>query len=142
MRHGKGSRGLVGITLRPKTVKQWALSLHACAQVLLDLEKMRERERCKDQVTHKEELSGRIKSDQLERKKIREMLQSTLHPLDMKGNLDGLVNIYSGAISPMTVNVDDALLIGKKQKDNFNESLRNGFYQPIKKEVTTMAVTK
>ena len=44
MRHGKGSRGLDGITLRPNTVKQWALSLHACAQVSLDLEEMWARE--------------------------------------------------------------------------------------------------
>ena len=70
------------------------------------------------------------------------MLESTLHPLDMKENSDGLVNIYSGAISSRTVNVEDALEIGKKQKDNFNVSLPNGFYQPIKKEITTMAIAK
>ena len=40
------------------------------------------------------------------------------------------------------MNVDDALLIGNKHKDHFIDSLPDGFYQPIKKEVTTMAVTK
>ena len=129
-------------TLRPKTVKQWALSLHACAQVLLDLETMRDREKCKDQVTHKEELPGRIKSDHIDRLKIRKGLSSMIHPIDVKENSDKLINIYSGAISPKTVNVDDALLIGNKQKNNFIVSLPDGFYQPIKKEVTTMAVTK
>ena len=43
MRHGKGPRGLVGITLKPKAVKQWSLSLHACSQILQDLEEMRSR---------------------------------------------------------------------------------------------------
>ena len=89
---------------------------------------MRERENCRDQITHKEEFPGRIKSDQIDRGKIRIMLESTLHPLDMKENSDGLVNIYSGAISLRTVNVEDALEIGKKQKDNLNDSLPNGFY--------------
>ena len=116
MRHGKGSRGLVGITLQPKTVKQWALSLHACAQILLDLEKMRDRERCKDQLRHKEELPGRIKSDQIDRSKIRKMLDTMIHPLDIMETPDELINIYTGAISLKAVNIDDALSMGTKQK--------------------------
>ena len=138
MRHGKGSRGLVGITLQPKSVKQWALSLHACAQVLLDLEKMRDRERCKDQLRHKEELPGRIKSDQIDRSKIRKMLDTMIHPLDIMETPDELLNIYTGAISPKAVNIDDALSIGTKQKIDFIDSLPDGFHQSLKKEVTSM----
>ena len=114
--------------------------MHACAQVLLDLEEMRGRENCRGQITHKEEFPGRIKSDQIDRGKIRKTVESTLHPLDMNENPDGLVNNYSGSISFRTVNVDDALEIGKKQQDNFNDSLPNGFYQPVKKAITKKSV--
>ena len=38
--------------------------------------------------------------------------------------------------------MDNALEIGNKQKDNFNEGLPNGFFQLLTKEITTMAVTK
>ena len=54
---------------------------------------MRDRESRKNQVSHKEELSGRIKSDQVDRRKIREMLNSTVHSLDVKENSDKLINI-------------------------------------------------
>ena len=138
MRHGKDLHGLVDITLQPKTVKQWALSLHACAQVLLDLEKMRDRERCKDQLTHKEELPSRIKSDQIDRSKIWKMLDTMIHPLDIMETPDEL----TGAISPKAVNIDDALSIETKQKIYFIDSLPDRFHQSLKKEVNSMTVTK
>ena len=95
MCHRKGSRGLVSITLQLKAVKQWALSLHGCTQVLVDLENMRDIERCKDQVNHKEKLPGRIKSNQIDRTKFREMLNSMLHPLDVKENSTKVYNNFT-----------------------------------------------
>ena len=121
MRHGKGSRGLIGITLQPKAVKQWALILHACTQVLNDLENMRSRKKCNDQIFHKEELPGRVKSDNIDRMKICDMLKSLLHPLQVNGKSDKLINIYSGAVSPDTVNVDSAVEIVQKQRNHFVE---------------------
>ena len=112
MRHGKGPRGLVGITLKPKAVKQWSLSLHACAQVLQDLGEMRDRNNCKDQLKHKEELPGRIKSDAVDRNKIRAKLASIIHPLEVEESPDHIINIYSGSVSPKSVDVDKPVEFG------------------------------
>ena len=141
MRHGKGPRGLVGITLKPKAVKQWSLSLHACSQILQDLEEMRNRNNCKDRLKHKEELPGRIRSDSHDRSKIREKLATMIHPLEV---LEGkqIINIYSGSVSPSNVNVERAVEIGKIQHERFDLSLPRGFYDTIKKEVITMTIAK
>lgn len=141
MRHGKGPRGLVGITLKPKAVKQWSLSLHACSQILQDLEEMRNRNNCKDQLKHKEELPGRIRSDSQDRNKIREKLATMIHPLEVQEGKQ-MVNIYTGAVSPPNVNVERAVEIGKIQRERFDLSLPRGFYDTIKKEVITMTIAK
>ena len=128
--------------MKPKAVKQWSLSLHACAQVLQDLEEMRDRNFCKDQFKHKEELPGRIKTDAIDRDKIREKLESIIHPLEVDESAEHIINIYSGCVSPNSVNVDRSLEIGAKQQEQFDCSLPGGFYDTIKKEINTMAVTK
>ena len=142
MRHGKGPCGVVGITLKPKAVKQWSLSLHACAQILQDLEEMRDRNCCKDQLKHKEELPGRIGSEDIDRIKIREKLESIIHPLEVEESPENAINIYSGSISPRSVDIDKAIEIGKEQRKRFDCSLPGVFYESIKKEVTTMSITK
>ena len=38
MRYGHGKTGIVGITLKPETLKTWALSCHICSQLKQDLE--------------------------------------------------------------------------------------------------------
>ena len=40
MRYGHACGGIVGITLKPETLKVWALSLHACSWVESDLDDM------------------------------------------------------------------------------------------------------
>ena len=37
MRYGHGPGGLVGITLNAAAMKQWALSLYTCSQLVKDL---------------------------------------------------------------------------------------------------------
>ena len=63
MKYGKDPGGMIGITLKPKTMKIWALSLHTCSN---DLENMRSTIEGKER--HKEE------SD---RSKITKMLMHT-----------------------------------------------------------------
>lgn len=41
MRYGHGPGGIIGITLQPSTMTQWALSLHICSQLLNSLQNMR-----------------------------------------------------------------------------------------------------
>ena len=45
MWYGHGKSGIIGITLKPETLKSWALSLHVCGQILEDLSILRESER-------------------------------------------------------------------------------------------------
>ena len=40
MSYGKGPGGLVGVTLKPSTVKRWALSLHTTIRVESDIDEM------------------------------------------------------------------------------------------------------
>ena len=88
MRHGRGPRALMGITVKPKSV--WSLSLHACAQVLKDLEGMRGRNVRRDQLVYNEELPGRIviSSDAVDRHK----LKSVIHPLEIDQHPHAVIN--------------------------------------------------
>ena len=68
----------------------------------------------KGQEKHKEESASRIKSDEIDRSKIREALKSCIDPLDfMNIPSDSLINIYSGEIARKKVNVYDSVNIGK-----------------------------
>ena len=57
MRYGHGQSGIIGITLRPETLKTWAYSLHACNTVVGNVEQMRTQEHHvpASQTHHKEE---------------------------------------------------------------------------------------
>ena len=56
MRYGHGQAGIVGITLKPETLKTWALSRHVCSQLMEDLAELRgESDENKALTSHKEE---------------------------------------------------------------------------------------
>lgn len=68
MRFGHGKFGIIGNTLRPETMKTWALSLHVCGKIVEDISGMRENEPLpKMQTVHKEEASARITADKGDR---------------------------------------------------------------------------
>ena len=74
MRYGHGPGGLVGITLNVAAMKQWALSLHTCSQLVKDLTDLKDGGH-KIQITrHKEESAARKASDDIGRQKIGEKL--------------------------------------------------------------------
>ncbi len=41
MRYGHGQLGIIGITLKPETLKTWALSRHICSRLMEDLAELR-----------------------------------------------------------------------------------------------------
>ena len=55
MRYGHEQSGIIGITLRPETVKTWAYSLHACNTLVSHLDAMRTQEQHKPPQTHHKE---------------------------------------------------------------------------------------
>ena len=69
MKHGKGLRVLIGITLQQRSVRKWAYSLHVSTQILKDLEKMRSFIQIEVPV-NKEEKPGRGKLDKVDREKL------------------------------------------------------------------------
>ena len=53
MRYGKGPGGLVAVTLKPSTIKRWALSLYTTSRV-----EMRHAQGTREATTHKEEITS------------------------------------------------------------------------------------
>ena len=142
-RYGHGRRRIVGITLKQETLKTWAYSLHACNIIIIDLNKMRDRECSPSQTYHKEEMPGRIKYDAQDRNTLSEKLELSIYPLDPEQHQDGLVNVVTGkvVIHP-SVNSHNAAILGDNNMDTFEKSWPGGFHDTITKKVITMAVNR
>ena len=140
MKVGKSTCGIIGVTLKPKVVQTWALSRHISGQIETDLLSMEEGDIDKIQMFHQEESKGRIQSDAKDRLDLRVKLETCIHPLNADEHPDdGIINIVSGKIAPIKVNVDNVVAIGEELMKNFEESLPKGFYQAISKKVITLA---
>ena len=63
MRYGHGPIGIVGITLKPTTLHKWAYSMHACSQLVNDIEGMSEAQMATYVTSHMEERTARIRAD-------------------------------------------------------------------------------
>ena len=143
MQYGHGRTGIVGITLKPETLKTWALSRHICSRIMEGLAHMRgESGDDKYQDTHKEEARARIESDKKDRDGLRKKLDTCINPLNPEIHPDPIVNVVTGILATSQVNVHEAIAIGEKQQEEFKEALPAGFWEEIKKKVKTMAVMK
>lgn len=69
-------------------------------------------------------------------------LDRSIDPLSTSNEADKIVNIVSGRVAPVSVNVDKTVAIGTKQMEEFEGSWPDGFYNPISKKTVTMQVTK
>ena len=113
MKIGKGPSGLIGVTTNTRSVTIWANGHHLCSEMLTDLEGLNDRNRNKE-VQHKEEGKGRMKSDQLDRDKLKTTLATCIHPLKADSHdLVKLVNIYTGEEACKKSNVERSIEIGK-----------------------------
>ncbi len=142
MRYGHGKAGIIGITLKPETLKTWALSRHVCASLVSDLKNMGDDEQQAVQHTHKEEAKARISSDEKDRKGIQDKLVNCINPLAPEDHPDNIVNIVTGKIAPATVNIDEAVNIGTEMMREFEAKWPTGFHEPIKKRMVSMKETK
>ncbi len=143
MRYGHGQGGIIGITLKPETLKTWALGLHICSSLESNLASMVDSEKeAQINDVHKEERKARIKADTMDRDGIRRRLELCIDPLDTDDHPDSVVNIVNGRVGPPSVNVHNTLAIGTSQMNDFESSLPTGFNGTIQKKVETMAVTK
>ena len=93
-------------------------------------------------MTNKEEMPSRIKSDNIDRKKLRQKLQISIDPFDTTSHPDGIVHVVNGLIAPKSVNVDQSVTIGEQLRKDFEASWPLGFYNTIPRKVSTMSVLK
>ena len=144
MRYGHGKSGIIGITLRPETLKIWAYSIHACNTVVrhLDLMRTQKQNRPESQTHHKEETKSRVKYDSIDRTILRDKLEMCIDPLQCEEN-EGLVNIVTGQVlTHPALNVDNAMELGRKMMEEFQGMWPSSFHKPLHKCVTTMAQVK
>lgn len=139
MRYGHAPGGIIGITLKPETLKVWALSLHASSRLESDLDEMTDEDtQSKVVITHKEEAKARIAEDKRDRDGIRQKLDTCIDPLDSAAHPSGIVNVVSGQIGSSEVNVHNVVTIGTEQMIVFESRLPEGLYETITKKVVTM----
>ena len=139
MRYGHAPGGIVGITLKPETLKVWALSLHACSWLESDLDDMTDEDtESKVVTTHNEEAKARIAEDKRVRGGIRQKIETCSNPLDSAAHPSGIVNVVSGQIGSTEVNVHNAVTIGTEQMEVFESRLPQGLYETTTKRVVTM----
>ena len=126
MRMGKGASGLIGVTTQERTVKVWANGHHLCNELLSELDTLRNNDNM-DRTKYKEEGDGRIKADQLDRKKLQNTLEKCIYPLsvDTHKNSRTLVNIYTGEEAGEDVSVNKVVEIGQKQMADLPQGFRD-----------------
>ena len=78
MRYGHGKCGIIGLTLKPETLKIWGLSLHICSRLEEHLADISSPEKKEGEEKHKEENKGRIESVAEDRKSIRSLRKDFL----------------------------------------------------------------
>ena len=139
MRYGHGPRGIIGITLKPETLKTWALGLHICSRLEQDIADITEGERVTSQETHKEETTARIRSDAKDRESIRIKLELCIDPLNPSSHPSNIVNIVSGKVADDAVNAQDAVSIGTEAMKEHEKQWPDGFRNTISKKVKTIA---
>ncbi|CAM1304978.1 Uncharacterised protein at_DN2344 [Pycnogonum litorale] len=93
MRYGHSHGGIIGITLRPDTLKTWALGLHIRSKLVEDIARMSDPDHAVRQDTHKEEQKSRIAADAADRATIRQKLDRSIDPLSTSNEADKIVNI-------------------------------------------------
>ena len=142
MKFGKSFGGLVGITLKPKSVLRWAYSFHKLSSMIKDLKEIDDKS--SSTWKHKEEYSGRMKSDLKDRSKIQRKLAGCIEPFNETGGdfSTGVVNIASGKVTPNSqTNIYDCIKVGREQLIEFRSSLPDGFNEKIPSRVK-LATTK
>ena len=143
MRYGHGWSGIVGITLKPETLKTWALSRHICSQLMEDLAELRadsDDNRLQDH--HKLKSTARMVSDKKDREALKSKLEVCIHPLNPEVHPEQLVNVANGTIGASEINVEHAVRIGHSQMLDFEKALPTGFWTCIERKIKTMARSK
>ena len=143
MRYGHSHGGIIRITLKPTTLKRWALSLHLCTQLLKYVMSLCDSDVPTAVTTHKVEGKARIQLDGSDGEKIQNKLATCIDPLKPENHpQDHLINIITGRIAPTTVNIDSAVSIREQLMKQYEAGWCESFHKPISKAFVTMSVSK
>ena len=144
MSYGHDQGGIIGIIRKPETLQIWALNLHihVCGQLESDLADMVEGESENLQATHKEERPTRLTKDahHNHREGIRRKLLMRIDPLDPEKHPEGIVNIVTGRVGRSSVNVYNAVAIGREQMSEYENTWPAGFHSTIHITITNLRV--
>ena len=135
--HSQG--GLTGITLNDKAIGLLAHSWHSCNQLVCNLTNMRN-ELSKDPTHHLEESNARIQADNSDRRKLREKQYQCIDRFDPSGHYATVFIIVSGKLVAASVNVNNALQIGKACMEAYENKLPQAFYNKISSYVIIMDI--
>ena len=137
------TEGVVGSTTNPESIKTWAYSYHDCLSLTTGLEEMRDPDAVNVQLTHKEESKARIMSDGIDRRALRDKLAVCIDPLNPEQHAKGLINIATGEVmTNEDINVDQAVELGKRQKEDFEAGWPEAFHETVKATVVTWTANK
>ncbi len=99
IRKGKGPSGVIGNTQNPQVMATWVYSLNAQVCLTSALQNMGGKEES-IQVSHKEEIHGRIKGDSADRDTLRKTLSKCIDPMNPESHPNGeLYNIQTGQLA-------------------------------------------
>ena len=87
------------------------------------------------QTTHKEKSEGRITADKKDRLVIKRKLETCIDPLNPDAHPECVVNVVTFSLAQASVNVENALAIGKTQLCKFQEDLPGGYNVSIERKV-------
>ena len=135
MRYGHGKRGIIGVTLKPETLKVWSLSLHNCNKLEQDLSSFLYPDNDTGLTGHKKESKGRISGDKADRES---KLQECIDPRNPEGHSPEVVNIAIGQIAHDSGNVDKTVELGSKQMKEFE----NGWHKNSKDKLSRVVKTQ
>ena len=84
-------------------------------------------------------MTARIRSDAADRKNIQKKLELCIDPLNSLSHPPNVVNIASGKVAESSVNVHEAVAIGKEMMKEFEKQWPEGFRNTISKKVITVS---
>lgn len=120
----KSRPGIYGVTLKPETLKTWALSRHVCSQLMVELAKMRsDRDDDRFLKTHKEKSAPRMRSTKKDGEGIKRKIAMCIHPLDPDGHQSSLLT--------SSVDVDKTKNIAEDQVVEFEMSIPQWYLNTI-----------
>ena len=114
MRHGKGPGGIIGATIKPRSVQIWSKRLPSCNNLLRDLDELRGTYPTQ-KIIRKVEIEARMIADMKDRNALKKTLQFCTHPFGMTSHDPSvLMNIDTAEISPDKSNIHKSVEVRNK----------------------------